>query len=186
MRYSNSDLIHAFPAPLRDDALEVASRLPPASWNTSVSSLRVGSANVSIPYRMYHDPALIDTARLTAQQTVLLDCLLTRHQSGFLRERHLVRIINCDRDWIPPYVVQLVGEYVIEILGVIQKESVNLNARLYRTFLMDNPTFFALTKQRVVSYWNCYHRWQPREDYSGFQILQFFNLLVAENDRPAC
>jgi len=71
---------------------------------------------------------------------------------------------------------------VIEILSVIQKESVNLNPRLYRTFLVDNPAFFALTKQRVVSYWNCYHAWRRRDDYFGFQILEFFDRLLTKND----
>jgi len=182
MSGSNSDLIHAFPASLREAALEVISRLPQTSWNTRTISLRVGGENISIPYRIYHDPALIDTAPLTAQQTILLDCLLTRHHSGFIREKHLIKIIGCDQDWVPPFVVQLVGEYVIEILSVIQKESVNLNPRLYRTFLVDNPAFFALTKQRVVSYWNCYHAWRRRDDYFGFQILEFFDRLLTKND----
>ena len=181
MSYSNSDLIHAFPASLRDDALEVISALPQTSWNTGTFSLRVRGENISIPYRIYHDPILIDAARLTAQQTILLDCLLTRHHSGFIREKHLIKIIGCDQDWVPPFVVQLVGEYVIEILSVIQKESVNLNPRLYRTFLVDNPAFFALTKQRVVSYWNCYHAWRRRDDHPGFQILEFFDRLVTKN-----
>lgn len=179
---SNSALTHAFPASLRDDALQVVSALPESPWNTQPFSVRVGSENVSIPYRIYHDTARIDRARLTAQQTELLDALLTRHHDGFVREKHLARTIGRSYDWVCPFVVQLVGEYVIEILRVIQKDSCNLDTRLYRRFMADNPAFFAITKQRVVSYWDCYHRWQHKEDYPGFQILTFFDRLIANDD----
>jgi hypothetical protein len=99
------------------------STLPQPPWNTRTFSVRVGSEDVSIPYRIYHDPALIDTARLTSRQEELLDCLLTRHHSGFVRQEHLGRIVCCNHDWTPPFVVQLVGEYVIEILSLIRENS---------------------------------------------------------------
>jgi hypothetical protein len=183
MSHSNVHLARAFPKSLRDDALQAASALPPPSWKYNEHfSVRVDNENVSIPYRIYPDPAFIDTARLTTGQTELLDCLLTRHHSGFVREKHLARIICCHHDWIPPFVVQLVGEYVIQILRVIQTNLCNLDTHLYRRFLTDNPTFFAITKQRVISYWDCYYRWQRREDYTGFQILQFFDRLVDRNE----
>jgi hypothetical protein len=182
MIQSNLDLAYAFPMSLREAALQMASALPEPIWNTDVFSVRVGGENLSIPYRIYHDPALIDTARLTAQQTELLDCLLTRHCSGFVREKHLVRILLLNHDWIPPFVVQLVGEYVIEILRVIQRDIRNLDAHLYRRFITENPAFFANTKQRVTSYWNCYYRWERREDYAGFQIVRYFDDLVGKNE----
>lgn len=133
MSHSNVHLAHAFPKSLRDDALQAASALPPPSWKYNEHfSVRVDNENVSIPYRIYHDPAFIDTARLTTGQTELLDCLLTRHHSGFVREKHLARIICCHHDWIPPFVVQLVGEYVIQILHVIQTNLCNLDTHCYQ------------------------------------------------------
>jgi hypothetical protein len=178
MSYSNSDLANAFPASLRDEALRMISMLPQPSWNSKAFSVSVGGEMVFIPYRIYHDPALIDPAQLTPLQGELLDCLLTRHHSGFVREKHLTNILCADHQWIPPFVVHLVGEYIIEILHVIRRNVQNLDPKLYREFLMGNPNFFALTKQRVISYWNCYHPWQRREDYDGFQIVEFFNRLV--------
>ena len=104
---------------------------------------------------------------------------MTRHSSGFIREKHLRSIICSNREWIPPFVVQLVGEYVVEILDEIRNNVHNLNPQVYRRFLMDNPKFVALTKQRVASYWNCYHRhFYRREDYAGFQIAKFFESLT--------
>jgi hypothetical protein len=184
MIYSNSDLTLAFPESLRPDVLQVVAALPePPLSIGGFFSARVSGENVSIPYRIYHDPVRIDSARLNPQQTELLDCLLTRHHNGFVREEHLARIICRSHDWVPPFVVQLVGEYVVEILRIIQKASGNLDTGLYRRFLTDNAIFFAITKQRVVSYWDCYHRWQKKQDYPGFQILNFFDRLISQDKK---
>jgi len=159
------------------------SALPPAPHNVSdIVSVRVTGEDLSIPYRIYHDPALIDTARFTSRQVELLDCLLTRHRDGFIRQEHLARIIRCNHDWIPPFVVQLAGEYVVEIVQAIWMNSGSLDTGLYRRFLKDNSAFFAITRQRVISYWDCYHRWQRRQDYAGFRLLDLFDRLVHADD----
>jgi hypothetical protein len=178
MSYTNTDLAKAFPVSLRDDALEVVSVLPPPTWNTETFSVCVGGEMVSIPYRIYHDPALIDATNLTARQRELLDCLLTRHHDGFTRERHLAGILCAQNEWIPPFVVQLVGEYVIEILQAVNRDLHHFDPQLYRSFLRANPRYFVLTKQRVISYWNCYYRWQRRADYAGFRIVDFLERLA--------
>jgi hypothetical protein len=184
MSDNNSDLALAFPASVRDDALQVASTLPQPSLKTEPFSVRVGGETVLIPYRIYHDPALINPERLTPLQVELLDCLLTRHHSGFVREKHLTNIICSNREWIPAFVVQLVGEYVIEILDSIRKNLDNLDLQLYRGFLTNNPLFLGLTKQRVFSYWDCYHRRQPKEQYAGFRIIELFDRLVSSANPP--
>jgi hypothetical protein len=181
MRYDNSDLRQAFPASVQDDTLQVVAALPQPSYNTEPFRLNVEGQTVSIPYRIYHDPALIDHAQLTPLQQQLLDCLLTRHHSGFIREKHLRKIVSSDHAWIPPFIVQLVGEYVIEILNGIRDNLHNLNPQLYQRFLMDNSTFVALTKQRVTSYWDCYHRRYRREHYAGFQIVEFLDRLTTSD-----
>jgi hypothetical protein len=181
MSYENSDLAQAFPASVQDDALRVVATLPQPSWNTETFQVRVEGEAVFIPYRIYHDPALIDQARLSPLQEELLDCLLTRRHSGFIREKHLRKIVSSNREWIPPFVVPLVGEYVIEIIEEIWNNVNNLNPQLYRRFLTNNPTFHALTNQRVTSYWNCYHRRYRREEYAGFQIMEFFDRLTSSD-----
>jgi hypothetical protein len=102
---------------------------------------------------------------------------MTRHHSGLVREEHLIHVLCLPNPWIPPFVIQLVGEYVIEILNVIQKNLHNLDAPLYRQFLAENGAFFSTTKQRVMSYWDCYHREYHKEDYVGLQIIRFFDRL---------
>jgi len=182
MDHTNADLIRAFPEALRQDALRVVSSFPEPSSTSERFSVRLRMETVLIPERIYHDLALIDSTPLTPVQVELLDGLLTRHHNGFVREEHLAKIVGSNRSWIPAFVIRLVGEYVIEILHLIRNNLQNFDPQLYRTFLADNPDFYAITKQRVVSYWYCYYRQLRREDYPGFQILKYFESLVAASN----
>lgn len=93
----------------------------------------------------------------------------------------MIRILRRNDEWIPPFVIQLAGEYVIEILYAIRDALQDLDSDLYRAFLMANPSFFTLTKQRVISYWSCYHAHIRREDYAGFQIIRFLESFITSN-----
>lgn len=181
MSLPDAELEKAFPAALREDALRMISALPEASSTAGAFSAEIGEEIVWIPFRIYHDPTLIDASRLTGTQRDLLACLLTRHHSGFVRAEYLSRIINCNREWIPPFVVQLVGEYVIEIIRSIRSGIPHLDREVYGEFLMRNPAFYQRTKERVLSYWDCYHRGERREDYAGFEVLDFFDSLTSRH-----
>jgi hypothetical protein len=178
MNTSNSSLVTAFPAALRDDALVSISTLPEAAPAAHTFSVSIGSEVVEIPYRIYHDPALIHRERLTRTQDELLSCLLTRHHSGLVRQENLKRILDSNHEWVPPFILQLVGEYVIEIIRSVQDNFDRLDVNLYRAFLTRNPAFYQTTKDRVASYWNCYHRGQQKADYAGFQVLEAFDRLL--------
>ena len=178
MEPCNLNLVAAFPAMLHDDALVSVSTLPYADLTSDTFSVRIGAEVVRIPYRIYHDPALIRSERLTQIQADILRCLLTRHHNGFAREENLRLILYSKHDWVPPFVVQLVGEYVVEIISLIRDNINRLDTRLYQEFLTNNPTFYQTTKDRVMSYWNCYHRGQSNADYAGFQILEVFDRML--------
>jgi hypothetical protein len=181
MSRTNSDLVRAFPATLRVDALRVISVLPEASLTAYQFSVEIGQDTVWIPYRIYHDPAVIDAACLTRTQSERLACLLTRHHNGFVREEYLSRIVDCNHEWVPPFIVQLAGEYVIEIIRLIRDSIPRLDHEIYRAFLTKNPTFFGTTKERVQSYWDCYHRGERRGDYAGFEVLEFLDSLTVKS-----
>lgn len=178
MHPSNRALINAFPAVVRDAAVRAVSVFPENPRTSKTFSVRVADENATLPCRIYHNPALINTASLSSVEKELVDCLLTRHHDGIVREKHLKQIISRDHAWIPPFVVQLVGEYVIEILQLIQDNLSLLNASVYAQFLQMNPELLARTKQRVASYWDCYHRNVRLEDYAGFRVLDFFESQV--------
>lgn len=38
-------------------------------------------------------------------------------------------------------------------------------------FVRANPDFIRLTRARVISYWNCYFRHIPRQDYVGLRLM---------------
>jgi hypothetical protein len=84
--------------------------------------------------------------------------------------------------------VQLVGEYVLEILDVISRGVPELRGshsaqrRLYGEFIVRNPAFFARTERRVVSYWSCYYRWKYPEfgAYPGSLLLEAFRDAASE------
>jgi hypothetical protein len=181
MQDCNKKLVNAFPTALRKDALIAASVFPATSHQIEREiSVRVGGDFVTIPIRLYHDPALINSAGLSNLHLELVHCLLTRHHDGVIREENLVRIVRSDHIWVPPFIILLVGEYVIEILSVIHNNLDLLKPSIYSEFLRTNPEFFAAIQQRIVSYWNCYYRSHAKATYVGFQLLDFFKSLVAQ------
>jgi hypothetical protein len=104
----------------RDNAVLALSAFPENPHPSNTFSARVADEIVVLPDRIYHNPAPIDTVPLNSVQKELVDCSLTRHHDGLVREEHLTRIISHNHIWIPPFVVQLAGEYVIEILHVMR------------------------------------------------------------------
>lgn len=180
---SNIEYLNAFPLSLRDDAIVALAEFPAKpNYKSNAFTVMVGSEIIALPYRIYHERTGIDTARLTVLQNELVNCLLTRHHDGFVRQRALAQIICSNHLWVSPFVVQLVGEYVVEILDVIHHNLGNLDASVYRRFLEENPEFFRLTEHRVISYWDCYHRGVKRDEYVGFRLLDFLKSLVGENE----
>lgn len=175
---SGEQLARAFPIAIRADVQVATFGFPVTRLLGENFSVRVGDEVLTLPGRIHNDPALIPLAQLTDLQREFVDCLLTRHTDGFVREQHLARIIRSRNSWVPPFVIRLVGEYVIEILQVVKQNLENLDAFIYGNFLRANPDFFAMTERRVISYWNCYYRDDKRNEYVGFELLEFFKSLV--------
>jgi hypothetical protein len=179
MHALNADLVDAFPSTLRKHALVVAEAFPePDHPLAHKFSVKVSGEAVTIPYRLYHSPGQIKTQHLTDLEKELVDCLLTRHHDGFVRQRYLERIIRSGNPWIPPFVIQLLGEYSIEVIGVIDANLSALDNAAYREFLQTNPGFLARTAQRVASYWDCYYRVHKKDEYAGFRVLNFFRSMA--------
>ena len=176
----NKDLLRAFPSSVCEDVQAVVSVLPENPHGGRSFKVRVNGETIEIPTRVHHNTALIGTRKLSGMQRHLLDCILTRHHDGHVRQSHLEKIISCGHPWVPAYVIQLLGEYVVEIQQLIEARLMDLEPSVYRTFLLANPEFLALTEQRVISYWDCFYRTRKREDHVGFRVLHFFKELAAE------
>lgn len=87
-----------------------------------------------------------------------------------------------------PCVLALLGEYVLEIvqdvyagLGEVAVAGSRQRAR-YARFASENAGFMELTRQRAVSYWDCYHRGRYRTfaDYPAAQTLAMIEAIAAE------
>ena len=170
-------MMHAFPSVLADDARKAVAALPETRFSSTPFTVSVGGEVVSIPDRIYHNPIEIDRVPLNHLQNELVDCLLTRHNDGYIREEFLRRIIARNETWAAPFVLHLVGEPVVEILRVIWDNIANLDPSIYRSFMNENRKFTDLIEQRVISYWDCYYRTKRREDYVGFNIVNYLRRL---------
>jgi hypothetical protein len=180
MNRSKDELFQSFPLALRDDVRTALSLLPEDRYSSNwrFFSVRLGEELLSIPNRIYFDLSVLQTGQLTELQSELLDCLLTRHHDGIVRQKHLARVIRSQNIWVPCFVVPLVGEYVVEILQVIQANLPHLDTSTYGDFARANPEFLELTGSRVMSYWDCYYRSIPKEEYPGFQVLDFLKSIT--------
>lgn len=91
---STAELAGAFPASLRLDALNACATFPAVRALAGDFAVQVGNELVGIPYRLHLDSSLIHVDSLSSLQREIVDCLLTRHTNGFVRQRHLARIIG--------------------------------------------------------------------------------------------
>ncbi|KUN83743.1 hypothetical protein [Streptomyces griseoruber] len=187
---TDGDPVAAFPHQLANDVRAVLAVMPEARSHPSPFSVYVDDEAVAIPYRIYQDELPVDVVRsLSGVQQAILHCLYSRHSDGLVRQRHLEQIASSDEPWVVPFVVQLVGEYVLEILESIQHGLSDLPSKrsaqrlAYGDFIARNPGFFARTERRVVSYWSCYYRWKfpVFGTYPGCHLLEL--LRAAASDR---
>ncbi|MFD0323257.1 hypothetical protein [Lysobacter gummosus] len=149
---------------------------------TCCATLSVNGELLSLPGRLYCPVDLLQRVvdRETGDARILAMCLGTRHWDGHVREAHLRRIVDLDRDWVVPFVVQLLGEYVVEIAQVIKEALARVDQSRYAAFARANPQFMELTRQRTVSYWDCYYRWIYKylRDYPARAALDAIERMV--------
>ncbi|MFC8453486.1 hypothetical protein [Kitasatospora sp. NPDC057223] len=187
--HHENPLTAAFPAELAQDVLAVLAVMPPPRWQPAEPfSVQVQGRQVTIPSRLYsEEPPVEAVDSLPERRRTILHCLYTRHHDGRVRQRHLEQVIGTPEPWVVPFVVQLVGEYVLEILVAIGGALGGLGVpgsadrSRYGRFIADNPAFFARTERRVVSYWNCYHRtgYAGYADFAGYPGCTLLALLRA-------
>ncbi len=183
-------LTAAFPTRLAGDVRSVLAVMPEVRLASMMSfEVEVRGETVAIPSRIYNEePGVGSDGQLSGTQQVILHCLYSRHHDGRVRQRHLERIVASGEPWVVPFVMQLAGEYVLEIIEAIGRGLPGLavpgsaQRRAYGEFIARNPAFFARTERRVVSYWSCYYRWKYRAfgTYPGGVLLEAFRAAVVE------
>jgi hypothetical protein len=137
--------------------------------------VNVDGEMLHIPYRLYYDPDLVrrELSNSQASARLILLCLGSRHDDGFLRQECLRQLVKNDASWLTPYLLQLAGEYVIEIAEQVADTIGERNPATLRAFALENPSYLATLDRRVTSYWSCYHRqaYPDRNAYPGTKVL---------------
>lgn len=167
-------LADAFPSALHGEAVAAGEaahgRLHERQW-TERFSVRVDGEEVLIPARLHF---VRDGSNMAASATAWMmeRALQTRSNDGFERQRAVRDILLDLKPWSAPYVVTLIGEYVIEILDEIEEALTPASSAVIVAFIAANPLYWALTKQRVASYWNAYYRARfTRAGYVGTRLV---------------
>lgn len=173
--YPPVDLSLAFPTALRP---AVTALTTSAAWNpghnVGTFEVMLCGEQVWIPNRVYFFQRVlwgIGDER-TALDNGIAWCIGTRHHSGYVREGCLRHLLSAPQAWMAPFVVQLIGEYVVEIVQPIAAALAAPDPRLRAAlagFVRENPRHLDTIERRVISYWSYYYRGQypDRACYPG-------------------
>ncbi|MES2070614.1 MAG: hypothetical protein V4488_09720 [Pseudomonadota bacterium] len=123
--------------------------------------VKLKSETLSIPYRVYYDKEqLLKCVGCSGPEEIVALCLGTRHFDGYVREKCVKELLLRDEYWVVPFLVQLLGEYVVEIAILIEQSLLSVDGKEYAKFLRENPKYFETLGRRAVSYWDVYYRQQ--------------------------
>jgi hypothetical protein len=176
-----SMLEEAFPSEHRPTAAVAAEAvvqlLAPRQW-TERFSVQAGGQRVLIPARLHFASQRL---RLNEHNEAwrFARALQTRSNDGFERQRAARDLLVNLEPWGAPFIVGLIGEYVVEILEDIFDALTPDVERTLGAFIVENDAFWATTERRVTSYWNAYYRssWASelrrayrRDEYVGFKL----------------
>jgi len=134
--------------------------------------MNVLGEDVHVPYRL-HFLSGVDSIQYLGQKSPLVRCLMSRSTDGHRRQIALRSILALKEAWIIPFVVFLVGEYVIEIVQDVHASLQTLDRGAYVNFVRENRSTMRLLRSRATSYWDCYHRraYPDKRDYPGMVVL---------------
>ena len=167
----------AFPRTLEDTVRSVSAAVSKGEShkphsNAYYPNLR-GEA-LQIPARVYYDSEALGEgcARRGAEGTVA-QCLGTRHSEGFVRQQCAVQLLKSDQYWTAPFLIHLLGEYVVEVIAPIERMLQEGVPPQFREFVAENPSYMVTVEKRAISYWSCYYRGQflNKAHYPGLRAI---------------
>jgi hypothetical protein len=173
-------ILSSFPNYLKND-VEILLDILPIENNNDLPNISddktviLDSEVIKIPYRIHFDlPNESQENKLTTCQKDILNCIYLRHHNGFIRHDRLNKLANCHDYWVTPFKIQLLGEYIVEILLTLEKHFNEKTILNFNKFIKENPKYWETTKRRVVSYWNEYYRESKKsifKNYIGSRII---------------
>lgn len=168
--YQKGVLRNSFPAILRHDLDEVFNILPfertiklsDRQFHTMDRLISADSQTVSldgesltIHNRTYFsEPNVEQEKSLNPLQRTILNCIFLRHHDGFVRQKRLEQILNSTDYFTTPFTFHLLGDYVLEILEVLNRHITDNIAVNYVKFINENKKYWQQVESRMTSYWN--------------------------------
>jgi hypothetical protein len=141
----------------------------------------VAGEPVVVPPRVYNpEPCPHVVAGMSHVESVVTAAIYSRHHDGLVRQRHLGTLLDADEPWTAPFIVQLLGEYVIDTAatssgshGRRSQPGRHCRRACRPSSVRTAASFTTLTRQRAISYWSCYHRGQhpSRDTYPALAAL---------------
>jgi hypothetical protein len=131
-----------------------------ALLSADAEEVLLGGLLVRIPGRVYFvEPAAGAEQALTSRQRVVLQCMYLRHHDGYVRQRRLEQLVAAPAEsFTVPFTFSLLGDYVKEILEVVEGALQPELVASYVEFIRENPRYWHRTQGRVASYWDVYYR----------------------------
>ena len=114
-------------------------------------------ATLIVPDRVYYSVWAIGLAmRRPGDTAVVAACLGSRSHNGYVRQRSIERLLQVYRPWAVPYLVEALGDYVLEILQVLQGQIPGSHEQDFAEYLIANEARFIYLSRRCVSYWKAF------------------------------
>ena len=182
----NKDLdimLKAFPTELEEEIRAIFKLITFKTelYNGGTFDAYVNNEILHIPERIYYEDIAVNSEGALSQvQIHILDCFFTRHYNGYIRQRKLNDIFNGRTvySWSIPYIVRLMGEYVVEILDDINNNIEIIDEISLKEFIGNNQKFMLTTEGRIASYWGEFYRLEYQKDhYVGFKIKKYIQSL---------
>lgn len=165
----------AFPFGMAPLANEAASELSPFvddAYRQRSEAIDVTGQMIAIPRRL-HFVGMSAGTDMLSNLNPASRCLLTRATDGRLRQQAVRSVIDLQSPWVAPFVLMLLGEYVIEIVEDVRDALPVLDQSVYANLVRENRQTVQRLRARATSYWDAYYRRQypQKRDYPGLQAL---------------
>ncbi|MFD2910238.1 hypothetical protein ACFSX9_16020 [Flavobacterium ardleyense] len=179
--YNKTVLLNSFPNELQNDVEIVIEFLNDEKLEIHPNlenPFFVNSKIIIIPYRIYSNESTknIET-NLTEKQITILNCLYLTHNNGYLRQQKLEQLRENFEDFVIPYKMKVLSEYVIEIISEVESQINEKTIGSFLKFIDENPQYWNLVKSRIISYWGEYYKHSCKlKDYIGYKIIKKIEL----------
>jgi hypothetical protein len=165
----------AFPFGIAALANAAASELSPFiddTYRRPSEPICIKGKIIAVPQRLHFVGLSADSDRLNSLNPAS-HCLITRATDGRLRQQALRFVVDHQSSWVAPFVLVLLGEYVIEIVEDVRDALPVLDRSVYANLVRENRPSVQRLRAKATSYWNAYyrHRYPQKRDYPGLQAI---------------